>query len=282
MPLDLEKLSEWMNKPEPFTPGEAMFWVDPYISQQLLAAHLDPDTSAASRKPEIIDQIVDWICDTLMLKTGDAVLDMGCGPGLYASRLAERGLVVTGIDFSQRSIDYAREFAASHQLKIDYRCQDYMALDAVSKYDVVMQIYGDYCTFSPEQRQTILENVQRALKPGGYFVLDVTTEETRRKYGLKNNWYVSEGGFWRPGRHLVLEQGFSYPDLKVYLDQYIVIEEGGETVVYRNWFQDYTKEMITKELEAGGFEVVGLWGDLTGSQYCEDGEWIGVIAQKQG
>lgn len=281
MLLDFEKLNKWMEKPEPFTPGQAMFWVDPYISQHLLAAHLDPNSDLASRRTEKIDTIVTWLCETLQLKPGDALLDMGCGPGLYTSRFAERGMSVTGIDFSQRSIDYARVYAASHHLKIDYRCQNYLDLDEENKYDIVLHIYGDYCTFSPEQRRKILRNVKRALKPDGFFVLDVTTEATRQKYGLKKNWYLSEGGFWRPGDHMVLEQGFSYPELKIYLDQYIVIEDRGAMVVYRNWFQDFTREMITEELEDGGFEVVGLWGDLMGNPCCEGDEWIGVIAEKK-
>jgi SAM-dependent methyltransferase len=280
MSFNFKNLQEWIEKPEPFTPGEPLFWAEPHISKQMLAVHLDPNTDLASRKHETIDKSVQWICQRLNLREGDAVLDMGCGPGLYASRLAQRGLRVTGVDFSQRSINYARDFAASYSLEIPYRCQDYLSLDDENCYDAVLLIYGDYCTFNSEQRCRILRNVQRALKPGGHFVLDVTTEIHRQKHGATNNWYVSGSGFWRPGEHLVLEQGFSYPELKVYLDQYIVIENDGKMTVYRNWFQDFTGEMITAELEAGGFTMLGLWGDLTGSPYREDSEWIGIVARK--
>ena len=105
--VNLEQLKQWQAKPAPFTPGETLFWDDPHISAQMLAAHLDPTTDAASRRPETIERSVAWIVKTLGLRPGAKLLDLGCGPGLYAARLAQWGLDVTGIDYSRRSIDYA-------------------------------------------------------------------------------------------------------------------------------------------------------------------------------
>jgi hypothetical protein len=51
--------------------------------------------------------------------------------------------------------------------------------------------------------------------------------------------------------------------------------------VYRNWFQDYTPETITEELSQGNFFVESLWGDLAGTLYTPDSEWIGLITHKQ-
>jgi hypothetical protein len=97
--------------------------------------------------------------------------------------------------------------------------------------------------------------------------------------GVKNAWYASQGGFWRPDPHLVLEQGLDYPEEEIWLDQYIIIDQTGKITVYRNWFQDYDPDSIIKELAAGGFEVQGVWGDLTGEPFNKDGEWIGLIAR---
>lgn len=279
-PIDLALLQHLQQKPASFEPGEPLFWNDPHISTQMLAAHLNPNIEAASRQPETIAASVAWITETLDLQQGDAVLDLGCGPGLYAARLAQRGLTVTGVDYSEGSIAYARQYAEDHNLAVDYRCQDYLSLADEASYDAALLIYGDYCTFDPDQRSRLLENVHRALKTGGHFVLDVTTRPHREKYGAQNRWTISQGGFWRPGRHLVLEQGFDYPDAKIYLDQSIVIEPDGKLTVYRNWFQDYDREMITSELAEGGFEVVQVYSDLTGNPFSTDSEWIGVEAKK--
>jgi SAM-dependent methyltransferase len=278
--VDVRELALLMERPAPFTPGEPRFWDDPHISKGLLNAHLDPDTEAASRPPATIDRCVAWIVKALELRQGHRVVDLGCGPGLYASRLAERGITVTGVDLSPRSIEMARNMAREHGLDIAYRCQDYLDLTDESSFDAAFLIYGDYCPLAPEKRARLLGNVHRALKAGGQFVLDVTTRRHRQQHLTRNAWYAMESGFWRPTPHLVLEQGFDYPEQSIYLDQYIVIEASGKLSVYRNWFHDYTPATLKPELEAGGFAVLSLWGDLMGTPYTPDSEWIGVVARK--
>ena len=277
----IPQLIKLQQKSEPFTPGEALFWDDPHISTRMLEAHLNPKIDAASRRPETIDRSVKWLIKTLSLHVGNSVLDLGCGPGLYASRFAKAGLQVTGVDYSHRSLEYASDRAKENNLNIIYRYQNYLELSDENKYDVALLIYGDFCPLNPEQRTTLLQNVYRALKRDGKFVLDVSTRECRRKHGNKNGWQALESGFWKPGPHLVLEEGFDYPEQSIWLDQFVVIEEDGKFSVYRNWFQDYTPEAIMAELSQGGFCVESLWSDLTGTPYTPDGEWIGLITNKK-
>lgn len=275
----ISQLITLQEKPAPFTPGEPLFWNDPHISSQMLEVHLNPDIDAASRRAETIDRTVAWLINRLGLKTGDSLLDLGCGPGLYASRFAQAGFHVTGVDYSRRSIEYATNYAKKNQLDITYRYENYLDLKDENLYDAVFLIYGDFCPLNPQQRKRLLQNVQRALKPNGKFILDVTTRECRRKHGNQNRWYAAQSGFWKPGPHVVLEEGFDYPEQSLWLDQYTVIEADGKVTVYRNWFQDYTLEMITAELSEGGFSVEGLYRDLIGTAYTPDSEWIGLITK---
>ena len=156
------QLIELRQKPAPFTPGEALFWNDPHISTQMLKVHLDPEVEAASRKPETIDRSVKWLIETLGLKTGASILDLGCGPGLYASRFARAGLLVTGVDYSRNSIDYASRYASENRLIITYRYQNYLELTDENQYDAAFLIYGDFCPLAPEQRSTLLKNIHPA------------------------------------------------------------------------------------------------------------------------
>ena len=221
--IKLAQLLALQEKPQPFAPGEPLFWDDPYISKQMLAAHLNPANDIASRRPETIDRTLDWQVHSLRISPGVSVLDLGCGPGLYTARLAQRGFVVTGVDYSRRSIEYATAFAAQNKIDIRYRYQNYLTLEDRGEYDLAMLIYGDFCPLSSEQRRQLLQNVHRALKPGGHFILDVTTREHRKRHGSGNGWYVAENGFWKPGLHLVLEQGFDYPEQSIFLDQAVVL-----------------------------------------------------------
>ncbi len=277
----ISQLIDLQQKPASFTPGEALFWDDPHISTQMLEAHLNPDTDAASRRPETIDCSVKWMIEVLGLKPGASILDLGCGPGLYASRFARAGLQVTGVDYSQRSIDYAINYATKNELNITYRYQNYLELKDENQYDAALLIFGDFCPLNPEQRATLLKNIHRALKPGGKFVLDVSTREHRKRYGNKNEWHALQSGFWKPGPHLLLEEGFDYPEQSIWLDQYTVIEADGKISVYRNWFQDYTPETIETELERGGFSIESFWSNLTGQPYTSESEWIGLVTCKK-
>lgn len=277
----ITQLIPLQQKPDPFTPGEALFWDDPHISSQMLKAHLDPDTDAASRNPNTINRTVAWLIASLGLKPGESVLDLGCGPGLYASRFARAGMHVTGVDYSRQSIEYASNYARENGLSITYRYQNYLDLADVDQYGAALLIFGDFCPLNPGQRITLLKNIHRALKSNGKFAFDVTTRQHRRKYGSKNGWYILESGFWKPGPHLVLEEGFDYPEQSIWLDQATVLEADGKISVYRNWFQDYTPATITEEIQQNGFVVEGCWGDLTGQSHTPESEWIGLIARKK-
>ncbi|MFC2014542.1 class I SAM-dependent methyltransferase [Chloroflexota bacterium] len=278
----LVAISKYATKPSLFEPGELHFWDDPYISESMLEAHLNPDFEGASRKAETIKAEVGHLFSSGMLKPGNRVLDMGCGPGLYASKFAEKGMKVTGIDISERSLDYARRYAEEKGLDIEYRHLDFLNIDYSGEFDAVVQIYGELSAFSDKERDAFLEKIYRALKPDGMLIFDVSTRAQRMKEGLRNRWYTSENGFWRPENYLVLEHGFDYPEQDVWLDQYIIVGEDGSVTVYRDWFHDYTRESINQVLGKAGYQVLEIWNDFTGNPYEEGGDWIAIASRKMG
>ncbi len=290
----LDSLLKINPKPLLFERGEPKFWDDPHISKSMLEAHLNPNHDAASRKPDTIDKTVRHLFESKALKPGMKVLDLGCGPGLYSERICQAGAQVVGLDISERSIEYAEKSAARAGLaesgtgcshigpgsKIEYHCMNFFDMEYDEEFDAVIQVYGELCTFSDEMRDNLFKSIHRALRKGGVFIFDVSTRVLRVREGLKNGWYISEGGFWRPGKHLVLEQGFDYPEKEVWLDQYSVIDEQG-VKVYRNWFHDYSFDSISAVLAVAGFKIKHVWNDLTGSSFTGDGDWIAICAEKE-
>ena len=75
------------------------------IADHLGAAYLRYSFTKGTR------QEVDFLVPALGLEPGMRVLDVGCGPGRHAYALAERGIVVHGIDVSRRFIDLANDGA---------------------------------------------------------------------------------------------------------------------------------------------------------------------------
>ena len=261
-------------------PDRLKFWDDEHISASMLAAHLDPYHDGASRTYETIDKTINHFLESQVLKPGMKILDLGCGPGLYAKRLAIAGIHVTGLDISNRSLDHARKEALDECLPIEYRCMNFLDMTYLDEFDGVLQIYGELCTFSDEKRDALLQLIHRALKKDGVFLFDVSTRNLRLKSGLKDEWYMSQGGFWRQGRHCVLQKGFDYPEQAVWLNQYAVMDDNS-LCVYRNWFHDYSLNTIEQVLLSASFKVNRVWNDFTGSPYKPGDDWIALEAARR-
>ncbi|MCD4712459.1 MAG: class I SAM-dependent methyltransferase [Clostridiales bacterium] len=266
-------------RPNIFEYTDQPFWNDPHISKQMLAVHIDPNSDAASRNAKAILETVNHLFEVGVLKRGMRILDLGCGPGLYSEMINERGVRVVGIDCSENSIHYAKERSERLGLGIEYHQMDFFDMKFDNEFDVVMQIYGEMNTFSPENRDRLFSLINKALKDGGHFVFDVTTRAARDIDGPKKNWYAAPVGFWSGVEHIVLEQSFDYPDESTWVDQFTIIEEDGVKVI-RNWFKDYDLETIKKVISDNGFETISQWGDLTGKECQEDDQWIGLVARK--
>jgi 2-polyprenyl-3-methyl-5-hydroxy-6-metoxy-1,4-benzoquinol methylase len=82
----LESVNE---KPRPFSVYTASeLWTDEHTSEQMLAFHLDGEIDMSSRRTGFIDNSVRWLNEHFELSKGSRVIDFGCGPGLYTSRIA--------------------------------------------------------------------------------------------------------------------------------------------------------------------------------------------------
>ena len=214
----------------------------------------------------------------LALRPGAAVLDLGCGPGLYCTRLARRGLRVTGLDYSVVSLDYARREAQRDGLAIDYRLADYRTLEAHEAFDVALLIYYDFGVLVDAERDDVLRRVSRALHPGGYLVFDVLTPRALGRRAGQRNWSLCpDGGFWRADAYLALTVSYHYPALDAEVDQIVVLEASGQAHVYRIWNRGYTPDNLAPVLERTGFQLISTWGDLEGSPYGST-EALGVVA----
>jgi SAM-dependent methyltransferase len=275
-----ECLADSIRKPNLFEKEEGLFWDDPHISKSLLDAHLNPEYDGASRKLETIEKTVNNLMRSSLLKQDDMVLDLGCGPGLYSNRFCQFGMHLTGIDLSKRSIEYAQRKAEEQGLNIEYIRGSFFDIKYDGMFDRVLQVYGEICTFPNEERDRLLKIIHKALRKDGLFIFDVSTRELRKSEGLKNKWLFFDGGFWHPGKHIVLEQGFDYPEHDTWVDQYTVISEEGKCKTYHMWFHDYSLEAITEVLANNGFQVKHIWNSLTGEEYKAGGGWIAIVAQK--
>jgi SAM-dependent methyltransferase len=267
------ELKKYTTKPKLYAPSTNIFWDDEHISKGLLEAHLNPNWDAATRKPEFLDRSVNWISKIAPSSQYKFLLDLGCGPGLYAERFSRVGYSVTGVDFSKRSIAYAKEQTLLNKSNIEYHYQNYLAIDYKEQFDVITLIYCDYAALSIRDRLILLRKVYQALKPNGKFIFDVFTPLMRKNES--RSWqYSEEGGFWSEKPNINLESVYQYDDEdNTELRQAIVLTE--ETVnCYNIWDHFFTKEALLSEIQPVGFNAFEFYGDIAGKEFSDTGETI--------
>ena len=273
---ELEKIN---NRPRPFefyTASE--LWTNEYTAEQMLQYHLNESIDVSSRRAEFIDRSVEWIVSRFGVESTTTVADFGCGPGLYAKRLAEAGAQVTGIDFSENSLKYAKEVADQEGLNIDYINENYLNVETSKRFDLIIMIMCDFCALSPKQRKTLLAKFASFLKPGGFVLLDVYSlnmfdqKEESATYELNQM-----NGFWSPEDYYCFVNTFKYVEEKVTLDKYTIVEASRTRVVY-NWLQYFSPETLEKEFAESGFTVEKFYSDVAGTPFSPESTEFAVVA----
>ena len=252
--------------PEPWTEGEKIPWDDPAFSQRMLAEHLSQAHDAASRRSETIDAHVDWIERAVLDGRRSRILDLGCGPGLYTSRLASRGHTCVGIDFSPASIEHAIEIATSADLDCAYRLGDLRETEFSSGFDLVMLIFGEFNVFHPADARSILTRARRALTTGGRLLLEVHTVDAVQRIGTTSTtWRSAETGLFTDRPHLRLDEAFWDGSRQVATERYFIIDaETGIVSRYAQSIQSYSDAEYHAILADAGFSLDGIFPSLTG------------------
>jgi SAM-dependent methyltransferase len=121
---------------------------------------------------DVVLPLVDGLVERL--RSGADVADFGCGSG-HAINLMARAFPAsrfTGIDFSDEAIAAGIEEAARLDLpNASFESHNLAQLDTVSKkeaYDVIMVFDAIHDQAQPAR---VLENIYRALRPGGVFLM---------------------------------------------------------------------------------------------------------------
>ncbi len=267
--------------PVPWLDGGNLPWDENAFSQRMLREHLDQSHGAASRRsPEIraqIERMGNW----LGLQPGQHLLDVTCGPGLYAAEFARRGISVTGIDFSPASIAYARKLCRGlpcEFLEGDVRQMNF----AGREFDAAIYLYGQFTVLRPEESRDVLRRIAAALRPGARLLLEILDEEHFDKAD-STWWYTDEAGLWGDFPYLHLGERHWDDARRAAVERFHIINlTTGEMRVYGLADQVYTPAEVEAMLHGAGFENVELhpiWGGLA---LRDAHEWMAYVAERMG
>jgi cyclopropane-fatty-acyl-phospholipid synthase len=214
------------------------------------------------------------IAELLQLNVGNTVLELGCGWGALATRMAEHGARVTGVTLSPAQLEHARHAARDQGLEagVDLRLQDYR--DVQGHFDRIVSIEMIEAV-GREFLPRYFDLIRRKLKPGGLCVLQAITiaEERFPAYCRRPDFiqrYIFPGGFL-PSKTLLRETlekaGLRLASIETFGDSY--------ALTLNEWRRRFLGAW--PEIERLGFPASfrRLWEYYL--CYCEAGFRAGVI-----
>ena len=134
---------------------------------------------------ELSETQTERIWRLLGLEPGVEVLDVPCGHGRIANRLAARGARVTGLDADSLFLERAQADAAARRVEVEYVQGDMRFLPWEGRFDLVLNWFTSFGYFDDDGNRAWLREVGKVLRPGGRLVLDVWNRDAM-------------SGIWRP------------------------------------------------------------------------------------
>jgi SAM-dependent methyltransferase len=123
---------------------------------------------------ELSDEAVAELTWRLLdLRPGMSVLDLACGHGDLANRLAARGCRVTGLDSSAVFLDRARADAATAGVSVEYVGGDMRQIPWTDRFDRVVNWSTAFGYFDDTANRAVLDGIVRVLRPGGRLAMDL-------------------------------------------------------------------------------------------------------------
>lgn len=148
----------------------------------------------------------DAVLGALEAQPGEEILDLGCGSGLYARTLVERGAKVTATEFAPTSLAQAMSNLGALAEQVDFRLEDVQDLSLRdARFDKVL--LTEVIEHVPGPELAIAE-AARVLRPGGLLVVSTPSrfapmnlayglKRRLRRYGFNEHLYEFTPGSFR-------------------------------------------------------------------------------------
>jgi SAM-dependent methyltransferase len=200
------------------------------------------------------------------------ILDLACGFGRHANRLAALGHHVTGIDLMSGFLEIARRNAAEKGVQVIYQQGDMRQLSFIEMFDRVMMLFTAFGYFEDEDNLLVLKNVARALKPGGSLVFDIPNRDVILNGFLP--YIVTE-----KDQNLMIDRNtFDSATGRLYNRRIII--RGGVRKDKPFFVRIYNQTEISDVLDRAGLGVYQMYGGWDGQQISTDSRRMVVIARK--
>jgi ubiquinone/menaquinone biosynthesis C-methylase UbiE len=199
---------------------------------------------------EVHERQTELVWRLLGLEPGTEVLDVACGHGRIANRLAERGAVVTGLDADAFFLAKARG-AGSGAEYVEGDMRELPFGDA--SFDAALLWFTSFGYFNDEGNRAVLRELRRVLRPGGRAVLDLN--HLPRMLAT-----FQRQSFVRRGADVMLDEHGEFDEETRTLETTRTYIREGAIREIRYRVRCFLPEELREWLLAAGFEQVDLLG----------------------
>ena len=216
---------------------------------------------------------IDFVTSVMDLPMGARVLDVGCGFGRHSVELARRGFDVLGIDPSAAMIAAAQ--ARAEETAVSLQFQQAYAEQFVTDqlFDAAIALFTTLGQISMQgENSGLVRRVFDALKPGGWFVVEVPQRETAVT-NLKTQEQYGAGE-----RYTAVTRQFDAATQTI--NEQFRLVSPDETKTYSLRYRLYNCVELTALLEQTGFVVHGAYGNYEGEALADDHPIMIIVAQK--
>lgn len=239
---------------------------DPEVYLPTVTEQLGPERAAAD---------VEFLATHLDLSAGDRALDVPCGHGRHANRLAERGYEVAGLDRSEAFLDRARADARERGVEdaVEYVRGDMRDLPwDDGEFDAAYNVFTSFGFFDEAGNRQVLAELARVLRPGGRLVMEMADKEAMLSdYRPESVTELAEG-FVAETREYDPLTGRNHSERRVVLD--------GEVQSATYEVRVYGYRELKWLLEAAGFRVREVYGNMDGDEYSLETGRLCVVAER--
>lgn len=219
------------------------------------------ETHAASFDPALVGPIVDMLAS---LADGGPVLEFGSGTGRVVLPLAERGLVVSGIELSAAMVDEMRRKPSGDGVPV--AIGDFATTRVDGVFSVVALVYNTINNLVTQEEQVAcFENAARHLAPGGVFVVEVGVPKLRRLPPGS-----SLVAFAADDRHIGVDRYTDIPNQRFESHHHYVTDDG--SVHHAAPFRYVWPAELDLMARIAGMTLVGRWEDWHRAPFTGDSE----------
>jgi len=224
--------------------------------------------------PERTKKEVEFLMRELKLQPPMSILDLACGYGRHANRLAEIGYDVTGVDLTPGFLEIARKEAEEMRVsdKVKYILGDMRKISFKEEFDRAFLLFVSFGYFTDEENLLVLKNVNRALKPGGLFCFDISNRDVSLKNLPSCSMREKEG-------NLMIEK-YMFDGITGRLNTKRIEIRNGERKDKYFFVRLYNPTEIRDLLAKAGLEIHRMYGGWDAKPFTNDSRTMIIVAKK--